>query len=133
MQMYMQWIKDNGSTSSFRELIIPCQTRFEKLALSQFKLYIETETTTHCFVCCNFQKTILVRYAEGKEDIFCISHILRIYTGLCKASKTNVYDLHLKKMNTTDISKYCIKISKSEVLSEKYIMALNPDKYDIEV
>ena len=36
-------------------------------------------------------------------------------------------------MNTTDISKYCIKISKSEVLFEQYRMALNPDKYDIEV
>ena len=54
MKMYMQWIKDNGSTSSFRKLIIPRLPRFEKLDLSQFQLYIETETTTQCFVCCNF-------------------------------------------------------------------------------
>ena len=38
MQMYMQWSKDDGSTSSFLKFIIlrlPC---FEKLALSQFNL-----------------------------------------------------------------------------------------------
>ena len=66
MQIYMQWIKDNGSTSSFKTLIIPRLTCFEKLALSKFKVYIETETMTHCFVCCTFQKTIIIRYAEGK-------------------------------------------------------------------
>ena len=46
MQMYLQLIKDNGFTSSFWELIIPHLPRFEKLALSQLKSYIETETMT---------------------------------------------------------------------------------------
>ena len=49
--------------------------RFEKLALSQFKLYIETETMTQCFVCCNFQNTVIVRYAEGKEKVFYFTHV----------------------------------------------------------
>ena len=70
MQMYMQWIKEDGSTSSFRTFIIPRLPCFDKLALSQFKVYIETETTTQCFVYCNFQKTILIRSAEGKERVF---------------------------------------------------------------
>ena len=42
MKMYIQWIKDNGYTSSSRTLSILCPTRIEKLALSQFQLYIET-------------------------------------------------------------------------------------------
>ena len=41
--------------------------RFEKLDFSQLKLYNETKTTTQCFVCCNQQKNILVRSAEGLE------------------------------------------------------------------
>ena len=45
----MQCSKDDGYTSSFRTLIIPCLTGFEKLALSQFKVYIETETMTNVF------------------------------------------------------------------------------------
>ena len=40
MQMYMQCNKENGSTSLFRNLIIPRLPCFEKLDLSQFKLYI---------------------------------------------------------------------------------------------
>ena len=59
--------------------------------------------------------------------------MLRIHTGFWKLSKTNVYDFHLKKTNPFDISKPCIKIAKSEVLFEIYIMSLNRDKYDIEV
>ena len=34
MQIYMQWSKDYGYTSSFWTLIIPRMTRFEKLDLS---------------------------------------------------------------------------------------------------
>ena len=91
MQMYMQWSKDDGSTSSFRKLTIPRLPPFEKLALSQFKLCIETKRMTQCFVRCNCQKTILIWYADDKEDIFCILHMLRVHTGLQKLSKTNVY------------------------------------------
>ena len=67
IQMYMQWIKDESSDSSFLTLIIPRLPRFEKLALSQFMVYIETETMTHFCVCCNFQKTILIGSTEGKD------------------------------------------------------------------
>ena len=67
MQIYMQWIKDGGYTSSFRTLIIPRLPCFDKLHLSQFKVYIETETMTHYFVCFNFQNTIIIRSDEGKE------------------------------------------------------------------
>ena len=70
MPVYIQWIKDGGSTSSFRTLIIPRLPRFEKLYYSQFQLYIEAQITTECFVCRNFKKTILIRAAEGKEKVF---------------------------------------------------------------
>ena len=43
VQIYMQWSKDSGSTSSFRTLIFPRLPRFEKLALSQLQFYIEAE------------------------------------------------------------------------------------------
>ena len=66
MQIYMQWGKDDGYTSSFQTMIIPRLPRFEKLALSQFKVYNETETISHCFVCCNCQNDILIRSSEGK-------------------------------------------------------------------
>ena len=95
--MYMQWSKDDGYTSSFWKLIIPRLLRFEKLDLSQFKLYIETETTTQCFVWFVYQKTILIRSTEGKEKFFCILHMLRIHYGLRKLIKTDVYDFHIKK------------------------------------
>ena len=70
VKIYFQWSKDDGSTSSFQTFIIPSLPRFEKLTLSQFNLYIETETMTRLFVCCNSQKTVLIRYAEGKERVF---------------------------------------------------------------
>ena len=42
IQTYMQWSKDDCSTSSFQKLIITRLPCFEKLALSQFKVYIKT-------------------------------------------------------------------------------------------
>ena len=56
-----------------------------------------------------------------------------IHTGLRKLSNTNVYDLHLLKMNIFDIGVPCINISSSEVLFEQNRMALNQEKFDIEV
>ena len=88
---------------------------------------------TQCFLCCNFKKTILIRYSEGKEDVFCILHMLRKHTGLQKLSNTNVYDLRLLKMNQLDISKPCINIAKNYVLFEQYRMALNRKIYNNEV
>ena len=94
--MYMQCIKEDGPTSSSQKLIIPCLPFFEKLALSQFQLYIETQTTTQCFVCHNCKtKSHLICWRKRKG--FCILHMLRIHTGLRKLSKTSLYDLHLNK------------------------------------
>ena len=89
--------KDDFSTSSLQKFIIPRLPRFDKLDMSQFKLYIETETMTRCFASCNHQTTILIRSAEGEKNGFGILCTLRIYTGLRKLSKTNIYDLHQKK------------------------------------
>ena len=97
VQTYMQCSKDNGSTSSFQKLIITRLPCFENLALSLSKVYIETQTITNFFVCCNCRQTIIIRSAEGKDMFLCILHILRIHTGLQKLSKKNVNDLHLKK------------------------------------
>ena len=102
------------------------------MGLSQFKLYIETETITQCFECFIFQ--ILFSFDRQKvKKRFCILSMLRIHTGLWKLSKKNVYDLHLKQINPFDISKPSIKIAMSELLFEIYIMALNWYKYYIEV
>ena len=98
MQIYMQWSKYNDYTSSYQKLIIECLTHFEKLALSQFKVYIDVETMTHCYVCNNFQKRIFIQSDNVKEYFFCVLQMLRIHTGLRKWNKTNVYDIHLRKL-----------------------------------
>ena len=53
MEIYMQWMKDEGSNSPSQTLIIPRLPRLRKLTLSQFQLYIEARTMTHFFVCRN--------------------------------------------------------------------------------
>ena len=95
MQIYMQWSKYNNYTSSNQELIIKCLPHFEKLALSQFKVYIEVEIITHCYVCDNCQKSIFIRSDKVKEDLLFILQMLRIHTGLRKCNKKNVYGIHL--------------------------------------
>ena len=55
MQIYLQWSSYNSCTSYNQESIICSLPHFEKLALSQFKVYIEVETMTHCYVCNNCQ------------------------------------------------------------------------------
>ena len=111
MQMYMQWSKDSGYTSSSQTLIIPRLPRFEKLALSQFQLYIEAQTITQFFVCRNCKNIILIRAAEVKERVSCILYMLRIHNFLRKWIKRNVFDHRLKKMNPFDIRVPCIKIA----------------------
>ena len=133
IQMYMQCSKDDGSTSFSQTLIIPRLPHFEKLALSQFQLYIEAQKMISCFVLLNCKKTVLVRYDKGKETIFCILHMLRIHTGLRKCSKRNIFDLHPKKMNPFAIHVPYIYIVNNELLFEQYIMDFNQEKYDIEV
>ena len=99
----------------------------------KFQLYIEAQTTNQCFVCRNWKNTFIILAAEVKERFFGILHMLRIHTGLRKWSKTNVFDLQLKKTNPFDIHVPCINIAKSELLFEHYKMALNQEKNDIEV
>ena len=72
--MYMKWSKDDGSTSSSQTFTITRLPCFEKLALSPFQLYIKTQTTTQCFVCCNCKKNILIRSAEG-NFYFYFTHV----------------------------------------------------------
>ena len=50
-----------------------------------------------------------------------------------KLSKTNVYELHLKKMNPFEIGKKCNIIARRELSFEQYRMAFKQEKYDIEV
>ena len=86
-----------------------------------------------CFVFRNCKNTIGIQAAAGKDNVFCILHMLRIHTGLFKWSKPNIFDLHLKNMNPFGIYEPCIKIAKNELIFEQYIMVLNQDNYDIEV
>ena len=112
----MQWSSDNSYTSSNQKLIIECLPHFEKLDLSQFKVYIEVETMTHCYVCNNCQMSIFIQSTNVKEGFFCILQMLRIHTDLQKWNKNNVYHIHLSEKNPIGIDQPCINISKSEVL-----------------
>ena len=87
---------------------------------------------THCYVCNNCQKSIFIRSTKVKV-FFCILQMLRIHTGLRKWKKNNVYDKHLREINTIEIDKPCIKIEKIELLFETYRMALKRDKDAIEI
>ena len=118
VKIYMQWSKDNGYTSSNQKLIIECLPHFDKLALLPFKVYIEVETMTRCYVCDNFQKSIFIRSTKVKEGFFCILQMLRMHTGLLNWNKNNVYDKHFREINPIGIDKPCIKIAKSELLFE---------------
>ena len=69
VQMYIQWSKYDGSTSSSRTFIIPCLPRFEKLHLSQFQLYIIAQTMTLCFLFRDCKKTTHIRASEGKKNV----------------------------------------------------------------
>ena len=113
-------------------MIITCLRPFEKLVLSKLQLYIEAQTTTQCFVCRNCKNTILVRPAEDKELLMYSTHVKDTY-WFVNWSKRNVFDIHLKRMNPFAISVPCIKIANSELLFEQYILALNQDKYAIEI
>ena len=59
--------------------------------------------------------------------------MLRIHTGLQKRNKNNVYDKHIREINPIGINEPCINIEKSELLFEKYRMALKLDKDVIEI
>ena len=67
------------------------------------------------------------------KECFCILQMLRIHTGLRKWNKNNVYDIHLREIIPIGIDKPCIKIAKSELLFEKYRMAIKQEKYAIKI
>ena len=73
IQIYIQWSSDN---------IIEYLTHFEKMALSQFKVYIEAEKTTQFIVCNNCNIIIFIPSSNVKEGSFCVLQMLRIHTGL---------------------------------------------------
>ena len=101
---------------------------FEKMALSQFKVYIEVEKITQCYVCNNCKMSIFIQSYNVKEGLFCILQMLRIYNGLRKWNKKEWYRILLRDKNPMGINRQCMKIEKNEVLFEKFSMALKQDK-----
>ena len=63
IQIYEQWSSDNS---------IKCMPHFEKMALSQFMVYIEAEKTTQCIVCNNCNMSIFIPFSNVKEGVLCI-------------------------------------------------------------
>ena len=61
MQIYIQWSSNNS---------IECLPHFEKMALSQFKVYIEVLKMTHFYVCDNFKMSIFIPSSNVKEGFF---------------------------------------------------------------
>ena len=91
IQIYIQWISDNS---------IECLPNFEKMVLSQFKVYIEAEKMTQCFLCDNCNMSIFIPSSNVKEGVFCILKMLRIHNGLRKWNKKNRFHMLLPDKNT---------------------------------
>ena len=100
-----------------------CLPHFEKMALSQFKVYIEAGKTTQCIVCNNCNMSIFIPSSNVKEGVLCILQMLKIHTGLRKWTKDDRFHILLKKMNPLGIDRPCLKIEKDEFLFEKYRIA----------
>ena len=90
IQIYIQWSTDNS---------IECLPHFEKMALSQFKVYIEVEKMTQCYVCNNCNLSILIQSSNDKEGFFCILQMLRIHTGFPKWDKKDQFHMLLRDKN----------------------------------
>ena len=63
----MQWSSNKSYNSYNQKLIIECLPHFEKLDLSQLKVYIEVETMNHFYVCNNCKMSIFIQSANVKE------------------------------------------------------------------
>ena len=124
IQIYEQWSSDNS---------IECLPHYEKMALSQFKVYIEAEKMTQCIVCNNCNMSIYIPSYNVKEGFFCILHMLRIHTGLRKWNKNDRFHIILSEKNPLGIKQPCIMTAKNEVLFEKYRIALKRDKDAIDI
>ena len=59
--------------------------------------------------------------------------MLNIHTGLRKLTNNDRFNILLKKMNPLGINRPCLKITKDELLFEKYRIALKRDKYAIDI
>ena len=70
MKMYLQWSKDDSSTSYSRKLIILRLPIFDKMVLSQFQLYIEAQTMTQCFVGRNLKFLFSFDLLKAKRIFF---------------------------------------------------------------
>ena len=103
------------------------------MALSQFKVYIEAEKMSRCFLCKKCNMSICVQSSNVKEGVFCILLMFRIHTGLRKWNKNNGYHIHICNNNRIGIDQPCIKIANSEVLFEIYRMDFKRDKDAIEI
>ena len=90
IQIYIQWRSDNS---------IEWLPHFEKMALSQFKVYIEAEKTTQCIVCNNCNMSIFIPNSNVKEGVFCILQMLRIHTSLRKWTKKDQFHIVLRDTN----------------------------------
>ena len=110
-----------------------CLPHFEKMALSQFKVYIEVEKTTQCIVCNNCNMSIFIPYSNVKEGVFCILQMLKIHTGLRKWTKHDRFHILLKKMNPLGIDRPYLDIASNELLFEKYRISLKRDKDSIDI
>ena len=110
-----------------------CLPHFEKMALSQFKVYIKSEKTTQCIVCNNCNTSTFSPSSNVKEGVFCILHMLKIHTGLRKFTKEDRFHILLKKINPQGINRPSQKIAKDELLFEKYRIALKRDKDAIDI
>ena len=124
IQIYEQQSSDNS---------IKCLPHFEKMILSQLKVYIEAEKTTQCIVCNNCSMSIFIPSYNVKEGVFYILQMLRIHTGLQKWNKNDRFHIILSDMNLLGIKQPCIMIAKNEVLFEQYRIALKRDKDAIDI
>ena len=124
IQIYEQWISDNS---------IKCLPHFEKMALSQFKVYIEAEKTTQYIVCNNCNISILIQSSNVKEVVFCILQLLRIHTGLRKWNKKDLFHIVLRDMNSLGSKQPCLTIANIEVLFEQYRIALKRGEDAIDI
>ena len=61
IQIYIQCSSDN---------IVECLPHFEKMALSQFKVYTEAGKTTQRILCNNCNMSIFIPYSNVKEGDF---------------------------------------------------------------
>ena len=110
-----------------------CLPHFEKMALSQFKVYIEAGKTTQCIVCNNCNMSIFIPSSNVKEVVLCILHILKIHTGLRKWTNKYIFHIIINKMNPLGIDQPCLEIASNKLLFEKYRIALKRDKDSIDI